>query len=227
MNNDLVPDGYVPDSFQIHEARGARIVIDADLAALMGVETRALNQAVKRNITRFPAGWAFQLDASEIAQLKSKSATASAGWGGRRAPPWAFTEHGVVMAASVLKSDRAVAVMKFVVEVFVEERRRGRVETKGLALQKAAGMTALSGALGERLQSFIARILDTIVDHKNQATVRDEALALIGEGIANIKERLKKTGLENEELAARAAKLLAEAEVNKAEAAKLRAETDQ
>ncbi|MBC7601029.1 MAG: ORF6N domain-containing protein [Ramlibacter sp.] len=84
------------------------------------VETRALNQAVKRNGKRFPADFIFQLDALEFADLRSQNVTSS--WGGRRTPPFAFTEHGAIMAAAVLNSDRAVEMSVYVVRAFVQLR---------------------------------------------------------------------------------------------------------
>jgi len=92
---------------QIHLIRGQRVMLDAELALLYGVETRVLNQAVKRNTDRFPLDFCFQLTHDEASTaLTSQSVTSKRG--GRRTLPYAFTEHGAVMAASVLSSDRAV-----------------------------------------------------------------------------------------------------------------------
>ena len=93
---------------KIFTARGYRIMLDQDLAELFHVPTKALNQAVKRNASRFPQDFMFQLGFEEWENLKSQNVTAS--WGGRRTPPFAFTEHGVAMLSSVLKSEQAVAV---------------------------------------------------------------------------------------------------------------------
>lgn len=224
MNQDLVPSRRLPDGFQILEVRAKRVVLDADLAALLGVETKILNQAVKRNIARFPEGWAFQLSEVEVAILKSQSVTSSAGWGGRRKPPTAFTEHGVVMAASVLKSERAVAVMKFVVEVFVEERRRGRIDTKGLVLAKQAGGLVAGGGVSTKLQAMIVRMTDAIAGHEGGVALRHEAQEMLSQSIKYLKEQLNRPGLENQKLAAEAAKYLAEAEVGKAVSRKTHAE---
>ena len=86
--------------------RGQRVLLDADLAQLYEVETRRLNEQIKRNMGRFPLDFMFQLTRDEFDILKSQIATSS--WGGRRKLPLAFTEHGAIMAASVLNSDRAV-----------------------------------------------------------------------------------------------------------------------
>lgn len=100
--------------------RGQRVILDEDLAELYGVETRRLNEQIKRNLERFPADFMFQLTAKEWAHLKSQIATSS--WGGRRTTPYAFTEHGAVMAASVLNSPEAVEASVFVVRAFIAMR---------------------------------------------------------------------------------------------------------
>lgn len=100
--------------------RGQRVILDQDLAELYGVETRRLNEQIKRNLDRFPADFMFQLTAKEWANLKSQFATSS--WGGRRTTPYAFTEHGAVMAASVLNSPEAVEASVFVVRAFIAMR---------------------------------------------------------------------------------------------------------
>lgn len=102
--------------------RGERVLLGPDLAALYGAELRALTQAVKRNRGRFPSDFCFQLRASEWATLKSQTVTSS--WGGsRRALPYAFTEQGVAMLSSVLRSRRAVAVNIEIMRAFVRFRR--------------------------------------------------------------------------------------------------------
>jgi len=100
--------------------RGQRVLLDADLARLYEVETRRLNEQIKRNMGRFPSDFMFQLTSDEFEILKSQFATSS--WGGRRKLPLAFTEHGAIMAASVLDSDRAVEMSVYVVRAFVQLR---------------------------------------------------------------------------------------------------------
>ena len=101
--------------------RGHRVMISSDLAALYGVEPKVLIQAVKRNFERFPDDFMFQLTADEHRILKSQSVTSS--WGGaRRARPYAFTEQGVAMLSSVLRSPRAVAVNVEIMRAFVRLR---------------------------------------------------------------------------------------------------------
>ncbi|MDR1996521.1 ORF6N domain-containing protein [Azonexus sp.] len=102
--------------------RGQKVLLDEDLAALYGVETRRLNEQVRRNAERFPTDFMFQLDDAEYAALISQIATSKPGRGGRRKLPLAFTEHGAIMAATVLNSPRAVEVSVYVVRAFVRLR---------------------------------------------------------------------------------------------------------
>ena len=97
-------------------------MMDYDLAALYGVTTARLNEQVRRNAERFPEDFMFQLGKQEFAALMSQIATSNSGRGGRRKLPYAFTEHGAIMAASVLSSPRAVEVSVYVVRAFVRLR---------------------------------------------------------------------------------------------------------
>lgn len=106
---------------RIFEIRGERVMLDRDLAELYGVETKVLNQAVKRNIERFPKRFMFQLGNQEFANLKSQIVTAS--WGGSRTIPYAFTEQGVAMLSAVLKSPTAIQVSIAIMDAFVQIRR--------------------------------------------------------------------------------------------------------
>ncbi len=102
--------------------RGLNVMLDADLAQLYGVETKALVRAVKRNRDRFPDDFMFQLSDEEFADLRRHSGT-SRSWGGRRYRPLAFTEQGVAMLSSVLRSPRAIAVNVEIMRAFVRLRR--------------------------------------------------------------------------------------------------------
>ena len=95
---------------KIFTIRGKQVMIDRDLAEMYGVETRVFNQAVKRNIARFPESFRFQLTEEEYKNLRSQFVTSSSGHGGRRHLPYVFTEQGVSMLSAVLKSERAIEV---------------------------------------------------------------------------------------------------------------------
>jgi hypothetical protein len=105
----------------IHLIRGQRVMLDSDLAAIYGVTTKRLNEQLRRNRSRFPSDFAFQLTAEELTNLKSQIATSSF-HGGRRYRPWVFTEHGALMLASVLNSEIAVQASVRVVRAFVRLR---------------------------------------------------------------------------------------------------------
>ena len=102
--------------------RGQKVLLDSDLAELYGVETRRLNEQVKRNKDKFPEDFMFQLTIAEFDNLKSHFATSSSGWGGRRKSPLVFTEHGVLQAANVLNSVQANKMSVYIVRAFVRLR---------------------------------------------------------------------------------------------------------
>jgi len=102
--------------------RGHKVMLDADLAELYGVTTKRLNEQVRRNLSRFPADFMFQLDAQEASALRSQFATSKKGRGGRRYLPYVFTEQGVAMLSSVLNSERAIEVNIAIMRVFVRLR---------------------------------------------------------------------------------------------------------
>ncbi len=109
---------------KIFPIRGSKVMLAHDLAHLYGVEVRALIQAVKRNIDRFPADFTFQLTEEELEILKSQAVISRSGWGGsRRALPYAFTEQGIAMISSVLHSHRAIAVNVMIMRTFVRLRQ--------------------------------------------------------------------------------------------------------
>ncbi len=113
-------------SLRITTVRGQRVILDADLAALYEVPTKRFNEAVKRNLGKFPADFMLQLTAEEWDSLRSQFATSNAtpaGRGGRRYLPRIFTEHGALMAATLLSSPRAVEVSIYVVRAFVRLRK--------------------------------------------------------------------------------------------------------
>jgi hypothetical protein len=107
----------------IQVVRGQRVMLDSDLAVLYEVTTKALNQAVRRNRKRFPKDFAFRLTRQEVTNLKSQTVTSSSGYGGRRKLPWVFTEQGVAMLSSVLRSARAARVNVEIMRAFVRLRR--------------------------------------------------------------------------------------------------------
>jgi hypothetical protein len=136
--------------------RGQRVILDSDLAAIYGVSTGRFNEAVKRNIERFPDDFMLRLSAAEYAALISQNATSKPGRGGRRKLPWAFTEYGAIQAANVLNSPRAIAMGIYVVRAFVHLRE----------------LLASNKDLARRLDQLEARLDKKLATH-------DEAIATI------------------------------------------------
>lgn len=161
---------------RINVLRGQRVMLDSDLAALYEVPTKRFNEAVKRNVNRFPGDFMFQVTQAEWEALRSQSATSNTGSastelaepaepaeptrGGRRYLPYAFTEHGVAMAAMILSSERAVEVSVYVVRAFVQ--LRGLLAANE---QLAAQLNALDKRLSQKLDTHdqaITGILNTL-----------------------------------------------------------------
>jgi hypothetical protein len=140
--------------------RGQKVILDRDLAALYAVPTFRFNEAVKRNQRRFPDDFAFQLTRQEVMDLISQNAISSSGHGGLRKLPWAFTEHGAVMAANILRSERAVQMSVFVVRAFVRMRQM-LGEQRKLAAKLAALEEKLTGRLDTH-ETAIAQVLQQI-----------------------------------------------------------------
>ncbi|MCL4547368.1 MAG: ORF6N domain-containing protein [Bacteroidetes bacterium] len=107
----------------IFSLRGEKVILDSDLASIYGVTTARLNQQVKRNAERFPSDFIFRLTKKEFESLMLQFATSNSSRGGRRKLPFAFTEHGAIMAANILNSNKAVQMSVLVVRAFVQIRR--------------------------------------------------------------------------------------------------------
>jgi len=121
MNKTAIILAHKVDS-KIQILRGQKVILDSDLAELYGVPVKQLNQQIKRNSDRFPADFFFRLSPTEYRSLRSQIVTSNSSRGGRRYLPNAFTEHGAIMAATVLNSKRAIEMSVFVVRAFVRMR---------------------------------------------------------------------------------------------------------
>lgn len=140
----------------IHVIRGQRVMLDSDLAKLYGVTTGRLNEQVTRNKARFPEDFAFQLTHQEFKALMSQNAISKSGRGGRRKRPWVFTEQGVAMLSSVLRSPTAVKVNIEIMRTFVRLRR----------------LMATPGELVEQL----TKLAETVQLHDDQIKVVTQVL---------------------------------------------------
>src|SRR5665213_3727863 len=136
--------------------RGLRLMLDSDLAKIYGVNTGALNQALKRNIRRFPDDFAFQLSSQELEILISQIVISSRNYGGRRKLPWVFTEHGAIMLASILNSEQAVEMSVSVVRAFVLMREQ-LTANKELA-QKLSELESRVSGHDESIQNLFEAI---------------------------------------------------------------------
>jgi len=218
MGSELV--SVSPEPLPIYFIRSKWVCLDSDLAKAFGVETKRLNEIVKRKSARFGEQYTFQSDSEEWTNLRSQFATTSErAHGGRRTAPWLFTEHGVVMVATLLDTDAAVNASKLIVEVFVEANK------PDVSAAIIANQNPTAKAMKDRVQSLLNQVLDTMIDVERNQTVRQEAQTLIAGFLASARENLRKAGLENLELEAKVTKLLAEAEHERERTAKTRAET--
>jgi hypothetical protein len=160
--SSLFGEATVTDRIEslIYIIREERVMLDQDLAALYEVETKALVQAVQRNIGRFPPDFMFQLSFQEFTALRSQIVT-SKGRGGRRTAPYAFTEHGVAMLSSVLRSERAVEINIEIIRAFVKLR------------QLVASNAELTGRLNRLEQNYDSQfkvVFDAIRQLMSEAT---------------------------------------------------------
>jgi hypothetical protein len=147
-------------SSRIFIVRGQRIMLDADLAGLYGVSTGALIQAVKRNLGRFPPDFMFQLTEQELRDLRSQSVISKPrlGRGGRRSPPYAFSEQGVAMLSSVLRSERAIAVNIAIMRAFVRLRELAPADAE--LKRQLDDLERRVGGHDQAIQSIVRAIRD-------------------------------------------------------------------
>jgi len=131
-SNVMIPDEVIVD--KIYYIRGKKVMLDRDLADLYQVETKRLKEQVRRNIDRFPDDFMFELTKEELSEWRYNFGTSSSETMGLRVPPFAFTEHGVIMLASVLNSERAIQVNIRIVRIFI--RMREIMETHNEILKK-------------------------------------------------------------------------------------------
>lgn len=177
----------------IFEIDGVPVIADADVAALYGVETRVVNQAVSRNAERFPDDYRFQVPLETIRNLKSQNVTSN-NWGGTRKPPYVFTEKGLYMLATVLKSKRATEVTFAIIETFAKVRE---LKSELVALHKETD----KGKQPERMHRF-SELLSDIVMPELETTETESTLELnffIGKIKHTVKRVKRNDGTEKEE----------------------------
>lgn len=168
MKNELsIPDEIIAE--KIYFIRAKKVMLDNDLAELYQVETKRLNEQVKRNTNRFPEDFMFQLTKEEWAALKSQNATSS--WGGRRSEPFVFTEHGVLMLSSVLNSERAIAVNIKIIRVFTKIRE---MLTDNLSLKLEIEEIKKKLTNHSKNIELVFNYLDELIDKKEDSKPRKQ-----------------------------------------------------
>jgi ORF6N domain len=160
--NAIVPAALI--SQKIFFVRGTRVMLDADLARLYAVSTKNLNKAVKRNASRFPSDFMFQLSPKELHSLRFQTGTSKPGRGGRRYAPYVFTEQGVAMLSSVLRSSRAVQVNVAIMRTFV--RLREMLATHEELRRKIDAMEKRYDARFQAVFDIIRQMLETPIPSK-------------------------------------------------------------
>ena len=222
-------EAFPPDGAAIVNLRGLDVVLAARVAAAVGVETRAVNQAVRRNSSKFLQIHAFQCTEEERAALTSQGVISKPGRGGSRALPWVFTIHGLARLATVLDTPAALDATDRMIDLFLDVRRQlaqgitqVTVAQPSRLLPDPAELGGLH-ALRRKLFAALDKLLDTVVDPATQSTVRDEIGDVSAHAVAHLKEYLKTKGLENEKLHADVALILEKArEVRERTAADIR-----
>ena len=157
MTNEVVKYEQVKD--RIITLRGEPVLLDADVAALYGVETKHVNQAVRNNPEKFPEGYLFKLDNQEFADLRSKKMTSS--WGGTRVLPTAFTERGLYMLATILKRKSATQTTIAIIEAFVQLREMARTMQAAAMTEDADEKKSLMQKSGEIIGNIIGSQFET------------------------------------------------------------------
>lgn len=177
MNNiqSVTPISVDNIKSKIHEIRGQKVMLDRDLAELYQVETRRINEQVKRNISRFPEDFMFQLSEDEFSNLISQNATSS--WGGLRKRPYAFTELGIAMLSSVLSSEIAIQVNINIMRAFVAMRHAiSSIATQDLKIEK----------IEHKLDSLSVYIEDVLRDQNDINDDTATQLELVNQTLAEL-----------------------------------------
>ena len=163
----LIPDDVVIN--KIYFIRNQKVMLDRDLAELYSVETKRLNEQVKRNLSRFPEDFMFQLSEIEFQNLKSQFATSS--WGGIRKLPYVFTEHGVLMLSSILNSEKAIQTNIQIIRIFTKIRQM-LVDTTELSLDVEKIKKKIDNQ-GKNIE-LVFQYLDELLEKKDTKKEREK-----------------------------------------------------
>ena len=218
--------GDEANPLKLGELRGELVILDRSLAHMFEVETRTLNQAVSRNPGRFTEVYVFRPNKAELAALASQNVISKpTGRGGARTPPRVFTERGVVMAATSLRSAKAEAALHEIVETFIQARRISRESPAGSNMPAAPDISWVSSQASSNadknaaaLEQMFARVLEGAPGVEAQNQLVREASETLSDAVSSLRARLRRENLKNEKAVAEITKLLAEVEAQHASA---------
>jgi hypothetical protein len=218
---------------RIIQLRGKRVILSADLAEIYGIEHKKFNQQVARNEEKFE-GFAFKLTKEEFAALRSQTVTSKPGRGGTRYPPWAFTEHGVVMVATVISTEKAIKMSRLIVEVFVDVAKRlgsepvAPVQALQLPVPENSQVAAASPEANadSQVQTGLLKLLNAIAPPSTRKAASKETKELAGNALQWAKDYMAKPGVSNEKVRVEIGKIMAEIEAVYTSSAKTQAETE-
>jgi ORF6N domain len=165
MSDIIIPNEIIQD--KIYLIRNVKVMLDSDLAELYNIETKRINEQVKRNASRFPEHFMFQLNQSEFEILKSQFATSN--WGGIRKLPYAFSEHGILQLSNVIKSEKATQMSIKIIEIFVNMRE---FLSNNLSLKLEVEAIKLRLNNNDKNGELLFSYLDELIDKKENAIER-------------------------------------------------------
>jgi ORF6N domain len=165
MSDIIIPNEIIQD--KIYLIRNVKVMLDSDLAELYNIETKRINEQVKRNASRFPEHFMFQLNQSEFEILKSQFATSN--WGGIRKLPYAFSEHGILQLSNVIKSEKATQMSIKIIEIFVSMRE---YLSNNMILKLDVEAIKLRLNNNDKNVELLFSYLDELIDKKGNAIER-------------------------------------------------------
>lgn len=214
MTKEIVESAGSIQSAHVIFIRDQPVLFASSVAEAFAVETREVNQAVKRNPKKFNDNHAFQLTSEETDSLRSQGVIPKLMRGGSREPPWVFTQKGVVRLVTVITSPKALEATDLFIDVFVEVYRQIAQGQHQVAISNPSKLLP-APAQGKEVRAFRAKLLeamngllDTVIDPKSHSTVGDELGDISNRALNHVKERLRTKGIENEKLAADTALIL-------------------
>lgn len=202
----------------VYRVRGEEVILDSDLARALGLETKRLNERIRRNADLVDERHCFLLTAEEFAALRSQSATSKRGRGGRQHLPRVFLPRGVARVATFIDTPAALRASDLIIETFMSVQRQVAAGKTRLEIEapsrfhQAGDGGAQAHKLRQKLIAALDRLLDTVIDARTSQSVRETARELTAGALENIRERLRTRGLENVKLDAETQLVLAEAE---------------